>query len=1004
MKANSGVEIKSARGTIYFVREGEGLKQAFELVLDNRGTEIDGRLRVRWESDEFSTVLESIPQGQSFFLVYLPDIRRAVNMIFTLEGCETELVVEHKPQRHWTVHIVQFSHHDFGYTDLPSRVINEHCRFYDDVLRFCRETDSFPNDSKFRYTIEQGWSLLHWLEHRPVEAREEMFRWLREGRIEVNAFLGNETTELLGSEEMVRLLYPVFALKRYFSVPVTTAENNDIPGLSWGIASVLAGAGIRYFISGHSDYEYDKPYQSSVWDEEKVSPGKRPHAFYWEAINGEKVLFWHHNQGVGGDADFSLGKLPCYLEELESKDYPYDVVRYLVRGAMRDNSPPSIEFCRAIKEWNSKWTYPRFVSSLNSMFFPELEKQLSDDTPTWRGEIPGTDYTVGASSTAKPTSANRKAHDELLAAERFAVVASSAASLTYPKQQISEAYYCTLMYDEHTWGMAQPAGPAQDACVAQLSEYAYQAAALAHDIMTKSINKIADCIHLEDEGYYVVVFNPSERVRTDLATVSASPLKLCALVIGDNSVPYRTHPVYGRSMAEIPIEMIENGFEVIDVSSGKSVPYQINEITDPLAPVPYAPERYSLGAHNPGQRFDIQFTTEDVPAMGWKTYRLMPAAKQEQVEGIQASGNSIENRFYRVEVDPATGAIASIFDKELGRELVDRDAKYRVNQVVVRSSVTGEEFGPGSAVVMSGKVGPVSGSLIVKNSSEGCPQIVQEIMLYADIKRIEIANRILKDPTPMLEVFFAFPFAFNKPKVRYEAPLCVVEPAVDQFPGSNTNCYAAQHWADVSDCECGVTLTSIDAPVMQFGSNWPLRTSINHRGIKTPSSNQSTEMRVADNGHIYSLVMANNFCTNFAISQSGSMIFRYSITSHAGDWKDGDAAGFGYSVSLPFPHAIVKGRQDGHLVPLDGFFKVEPENVVLLALKQAEDEMGIVVRLLETAGLGTDVIVTLPFISIKDCVKTNIVEESQTNLPHTAHSVKATVRMHSTLTIKVIPS
>ena len=59
----------------------------------------------------------------------------------------------------------------------------------------------------------------------------------------------------------------------------------------------------------------------------------------------------------------------------------------------------------------------------NAMFFEELEKRCRD-LRTFRGELPDTDYAVGAASTALETGINRMAHDRLHAAEKFATIAS----------------------------------------------------------------------------------------------------------------------------------------------------------------------------------------------------------------------------------------------------------------------------------------------------------------------------------------------------------------------------------------------------------------------------------------------------------------------------------------------------------------------------------------------------------------------------------------------------
>jgi hypothetical protein len=49
-------------------------------------------------------------------------------------------------------------------------------------------------------------------------------------------------------------------------------------------------------------------------------------------------------------------------------------------------------------------------------------------------------------------------------------------------------------------------------------------------------------------------------------------------------------------------------------------------------------------------------------------------------------------------------------------------------------------------------------SLIVEGDGVGCPQRTQEITLYAGVKRLDLANRLLQDATAPLELYFAFPF------------------------------------------------------------------------------------------------------------------------------------------------------------------------------------------------------------------------------------------------------
>ena len=51
----------------------------------------------------------------------------------------------------------------------------------------------------------------------------------------------------------------------------------------------------------------------------------------------------------------------------------------------------------------------------------------------------------------------------------------------------------------------------------------------------------------------------------------------------------------------------------------------------------------------------------------------------------------MENQYYRVVLDPESGALKSIFDKELNKELVNPSSPYRFNQYLY---VTGGDKQP----------------------------------------------------------------------------------------------------------------------------------------------------------------------------------------------------------------------------------------------------------------------------------------------------------------------
>ena len=1018
MFKDNALSIKTIKPTVFFIKEKEGLLQAVDISIKNPGKSLKASLEVKIGSQGRCTDIGIVKRGEEKYRVYVPDVRESASAEFTLLAngkVQDRKKITWTPQKHWQVYLVHYAHHDLGYTDLPTNVLHEYDDFYDDVLRFCEETDDWPDESKFRYVIEQSWSVRHFIENRPQETVDKLIKYIREGRIEVTALFGNQTTELCGHEELIRLMYPSFNLKRKYGIKICSAGLNDIPGISWGLATTLPGAGVKYFAAGIPAWYFGRAEKKvhPFWDEEKVLPLDIPGAFLWKGVDGAQILFWYNLHGYG---ELYLWSYPEALTEvantlnlLEERNYPFDFVLYTVRGGVRDNAPPSSRLSYIVREWNNRWAYPKLCITTYSDFFKRLEK-YKDSLPVFRGELPNTDYTVAATCTAKETGINRSTHDQLNSAEKFATIAATLSDYPYPSEKINEAYTNTFYYDLHCHGMAHPIGPAQDGCLSEKKNFAYRSSALSHDILLKSLNRIVDEIELRDDGYHIIVFNSLSKKRTDIVRTPFSAHSPCSHpmhVQYQNGVSvFVSGSAIGRDIINPPVDLVERPFDLIDMETGEKVSYQIVELNSPKAPVPYAASRYALGQVNRAELFEIVFIAEDVPAMGYKTYRLIPREKAASFESsIVVGESSLENRYFRITLNPQTGTVESIYDKELSREIVDKDAPHKLNQLIVRWAKTGKEESPQKATIRKGESGPVYGSLIVSSESTGCPQITQEIILYDKIKRIDIANRVLRDSTPLLEIYFAFPFLMDNPHFQFESSNSVMEPLKDQFPGSNSDYYTMQHWADVSDGKVGVTLSSIEAPIIEFGGLWPGYVSYAHHGVTPPGfGHEFKKPGEFTKGYMYSYVMNNNFRTNFENVQVTDVLFRYSLTTHKGSWREGKARDFGWGFQNPLIPVCMNGRKKGVLKESMSFCQVDKSNVLLSTLKKAEDGNGIIIRLIETEGKDTVATVKLPFILIVQAYQTNLVEENERLLSAREHEVVVPIRAFGITTIRVLAS
>lgn len=1017
-KAKEGtLIIKDIRPTVFFIGDEGNLKHGIDILIENETDITRVNIEIRFGLKKENVDIEKIEKGRKSYRIYIPETKEKVDVEFILsaEGkVQDKRGVKLEPQRHWNVYLVHLSHHDIGYTGLPTDVLREHDGYMDDILRFCEETEDWPFDSKFKYTVEQSWSVMHFIENRPRKVVDRLIHFIKKGQIEISAFFGNQVSQLCGHEELIRLMYPSFRLKQKYDIPIRSAASDDMAGLSWGLAKVLAGADVRYFAPALADWG-----ECVVKTFCSIFPRNLPGTFLWEAPDGAQILLWYGGGDMGAagfswwDYEQALHQLPKKLNSLDERGYPLDIIRYRFRGGERDNSPPGLRLSYIVREWNKRWVYPKLIVATNPDFFKCLDEKYRHDFRVFRGELPDTDNPVGALSTAKETGINRITHELLHSAEKFATIATSTSEYPYPASSLREAYDNMLLYDEHTWGFWHPIGPAQEAEWNEKGGFAYRAAALSQNVLSKGLNKIVDEVERPDDGYHVVVFNSLSWERTDVVRVEFKPPSPCGRPMHteqraqnlDQSV-VTSGSAIGRWIVGLPINITEGPFELLDIQTGERVPYQIVRLDSPQAPVPYAAYRYALG-HGIDyftHFFELVFVAKDVPSMGYKTYRIVPSAKVvNRAADIEVKEASLENRFFKVILDPETGAIESIYDKELEREFIDEEAPHKLNQLIIRSVKSGKKEKNGTSIISKGETGPIYGSLVVSGSAFGCPQITSEVILYDNIKRVDIANRVLKDSTPLLEVYFAFPFKIEPPTFHFEGCNSVIQPIEDQLPDSNTDYYAVQHWADVTDGSVGVALSSIEAPTIEFGGLWEDCISKAHRGIP-PSGVWHDFLKAGDlkKGYMYSYVMANNFRTNFQPVQIGERLFRYSITTHKGDWKKGKACNFGWAFQNPLIPVCIDGKKKGMLPTSYSHCQIDKPNVLVLTLKKAEDDNGLIIRVMETEGKDTAVTVRVPFISIVEAYETNLVEENRRSLSAQEHELSLRIKAFGITTVRLM--
>ena len=1006
-------EIKfiSIEPTIFLRENDDRLIQLIRIRIYAGSVITDGEIMVR--SSSYNKMLQAGPlsSGENEVEVFIKEPSKKSRYEFSLySGGEVHDTkrVEICPPRHWVVHIVQLSHHDPGYTDLPSNVLKDHFKWLRQAIEYAEQTESFPDDSRFRIVIEQAWSAIHFLNNAPEELSNKFIDLIKKGRFELTAIFGNMITEICGHEEIIRSLYPSFKLKREHGIEIVSAEHNDITGMSWGLCRILTDAGIKLFCPGLPLY-YSWGAKNdgvealrSFWDQEAIFGHSGPGAFWWEAHTGKRVLLWCNNQGCGGDYHGSLPGMEKTLEKLQSGDYPYSVLRWPVIGGSRDNSPYIPDYSHTIKAWNEKRAYPRLISSTNSMFYTDFIKQVPKQLPVIRGELPGQDYPVGAMSTSAATAQNRRNHSDTAAAEILSSWAEITTDYIYQKESIDQAYEDMLWYDEHAWGFHFPCGPAMEASRYEKEVHAYRAAALAHDVQNKAMAKIADDIRFDQEGYYLVVFNPhgyqsSTPVKTPLREMDNCGNKMYKV---PEEGYLRGFLLGNRFHINLPPEYIDGCFELLDMSTSENVAFELIEVRDPMDNIPYAPQRLGIGSGSrrygffeipKGLVYDLCFIAKDLPGNGYKAYKFIPARKcaKESLKNKNTDGFMIENEYYRVSVDPRSGAVMSIQDKFTGSELTDTKCEHGFNNLVIREpelAVRERRIYCQEDIGIEVKNEGISRSIKVTSKAYAHPLIKQEITLYMGIRSIYLSTRILKAPEPLLDVHIAFPFSSKKPAFRYEGVLSVMDPVKDYLPGAYSDAIGIGSWVRIDDAGHSILWSSLDSPVVGFGKLSPGYVSPAHRClIDRKAAHGPADIEDLDKAWIYSTISNNNFGTNFYVSQTGEMLFRYVITTNESTASDGLSARFGWASSSRVNSILTKRNQlsasKGSLPVSNSIFGIDNDSFVTLAFKKAEDGAGYVLRLWNSEGFkkSASIIFNKPCF-IKEAYITDIMEQKEHKL------------------------
>jgi alpha-mannosidase len=384
----------------------------------------------------------------------------------------------------------------------------------------------------------------------------------------------------------------------------------------------------------------------------------------------------------------------------------------------------------------------------------------------------------------------------------------------------------------------------------------------------------------------------------------------------------------------------------------------------------------ATGQAVPCQRVDDEtliFVARGVPSMGWKAYRLAAGAP-DRVSDLTATDTLLENDAFRVEIDPETGALASVCDKRLGWDVICPGEHGNVMQLYDDNPTSCDAWniGLGDMREMDDvrelrvvEQGPVRATVRVVRTN-GTSTVTQDISVYDGVDRIDFVTHInWQEKHKMLKA--AFPMNLDADLGWYEIPFAAIarknkpETAAEKAKWE----VAALRWANLSAGGKSVSILNNCKYGYDCKEN-VLRLSI----LRAPTD---------PDPH----------------ADEGEHAFTYSLFTSAGDWRNGTVEA-GRELNTPL---LVFAAPDNTEVAR-WQFAVDGGSVILESIKKAEDSDSLILRLFEHAGSDCTARVRLPKTP-KRAAETDLLERDIGDLRIGGDAVVVPMGHNSITTVKI---
>ncbi len=377
--------------------------------------------------------------------------------------------------------------------------------------------------------------------------------------------------------------------------------------------------------------------------------------------------------------------------------------------------------------------------------------------------------------------------------------------------------------------------------------------------------------------------------------------------------------------------------------------------------------------------------------MGYRLYSLRAQQPSEFPVELKVSDCELENHALRVVIDAKSGWVGEIHAKKSGHNVLsgpgnqlqlleDRPAAWDAWNI----GLTGVEYAPKLRKIEVVETGPVRSVIRVHydflhpGTHKSYPTkdfpssfFTQDIMLYAGLDYVDFRTELdWWEDNIMLKV--AFNLNLAQPTPTYEIPFGTIQrdqTSTDPLEQAKWE-VPSLRWADLSDRQRGVSLLNRSKYGYDAKGN-TLRLSL----LRSPTWPDNTADR-------------------------GKHLIEYALYAHNGSWIEGRSV----KKVTEYNYPLLVTRTEAHAGTLPeeySFIQLEPANLALTTLKQAEDGSSAwIVRWYESEGQATKAKLSLPF-KPRRAVVTDFLEEDGRELEIAGHTVYVETAANAVQTVKI---